>query len=163
MQIQEHQRLTPEKQHELGARFLKSQGRGVSWGETSFGESIDAPLYTCACCGYRDFDCDGRQYQDVNLDEGLDVLKLNEYEWKVHQDRIQVDDQNPLKLPVDKDGNTKEFKTSKVYSIWPQDDELIKDLNQKCSMAEGSRKLSRLLVRVHKATRQTSEAFSSAS
>jgi len=139
-QIQEHQRLTPEKQHELGARFLKSQGRSVSWGETSFGESIDAPLYTCACCGYRDFDCDGRQYQDVNLDEGLDVLKLNEYEWKVHQDRIQVDDQNPLKLPVDMDGNTKEFKTSKVYSIWPQDDELIRDLNQECRKAEGSRK-----------------------
>ena len=75
----------------------------------------------------------------MNLDEGLDVLKLNEYEWKVHQDRIQVDDQNPLKLPVDKDGNTKEFKTSKVYSIWPQDEDLIKDLDKYLNKAEGSR------------------------
>ena len=41
---------------------------------------------------------------------------------------------------MDKDGNTKEFKTSKVYSIWPQDDELIRDLNQECRKTEGSRK-----------------------
>jgi hypothetical protein len=59
MQIQERQQVTPEKQHELGTRFLEAQGRGgLSWGKKSFGESIDAPLFTCASCGLRDFDCD---------------------------------------------------------------------------------------------------------
>ena len=117
-QIQEHQRMTPEKQHELGAKFLEAQGRGVSWGKEKFNDkSIDAPLCTCASCGSRDFDCYERQYQYVDLNE-LDILKLDNEKRGEHVDRIKVDDQNPLKLPVDKDGNTEEFKTSKAYSIF---------------------------------------------
>ena len=53
MQIQERQQVTPEKQHELGTKFLEAQGRGgLSWGKKTFGESIDAPLFTCASCGF---------------------------------------------------------------------------------------------------------------
>ena len=121
-QIQEHQRMTPEKQHELGAKFLEAQGRGVSWGKEKFNDkSIDAPLCTCACCGSRDFDCDERQYQYVDLNE-LDILKLDNEKRGEHVDRMEQDDGDPLYLPVDKDGNTEEFKTSKAYSIWPQDE-----------------------------------------
>ena len=32
-QIVDSQLITPEKQRELGQKFLKAQGRGVSWGE----------------------------------------------------------------------------------------------------------------------------------
>ena len=57
-QILNSQRVTPEKQRELGQKFLKAQGRGVSWGKASeFDEeeikSVDAPLLTCASCGFR--------------------------------------------------------------------------------------------------------------
>jgi len=130
MQIQERQQVTPEKQHELGTKFLEAQGRGgLSWGKRTFGESIDAPLFTCASCGLRDFDCDGRQYQYVDLNK-LDILKLDNEKWGEHVDRMHRDDGDPLYLPVDKDGNTEKFKTSNAYSIWPQDEDLIKDLNQ---------------------------------
>ena len=40
--------MTPEKQHKLGARFLKAQSRGVSRGEVKFNDKlIDVPLITC--------------------------------------------------------------------------------------------------------------------
>ena len=138
-QIQEHQRMTPEKQHELGATFLEAQGRGVSWGKEKFNDkSIDAPLCTCASCGSRDFDCDERQYQYVDLNE-LDILKLDNEQWGEHVDRMEQDDGDPLCLPVDKDGNTAVFQTHKAYSVWPQDDKLVENLCQERSKVEGSR------------------------
>ena len=52
-QIVDSQLITPEKQRELGQKFLKAQGRGVSWGEEEDFTSVDAPLLTCASCGFR--------------------------------------------------------------------------------------------------------------
>jgi len=139
-QIQEYQRLTPEKQHELGARFLEAQGRGVSWGKEKFNDkSIDAPLYTCASCGCRGYDCDGCEYQDVSLDDGLEILKMDASSYQRHTDRLEIESHHPLKVPVNKDGKLEEIKTSKVYSLWPQDDKLIEDLCQECNKAEGGR------------------------
>jgi len=56
------QYISPEKQKEVAERFLASQGRGCEW--TSLekknhfveGKSRDAPIYICACCGYRALD-----------------------------------------------------------------------------------------------------------
>ena len=147
MQIQEHQELTPSKQHELGARFLEAQGRGVSWGKNSFGgdscgsDSIDALLVTCASCGCRDFECDGNQYVDLTLANGLDVLKMNDEDWKCHSDRLYFESSHRLEIPVSNDYETKIIKASKVYSMWPQDDNKISDdLFDESKKAKGSRK-----------------------
>ena len=121
-QIIECQRLTPQKEHDLGQRFLEAQGRGVSWGKKEFGGgSIDAPLYTCACCGHRNLDCYGSDYQYHDLGTELDLLKMYDADYTSHYERIQLDDGIPLILPVNKAGKTKVFETWKAYSVWPQD------------------------------------------
>jgi len=122
-QIIECQRLTPAKQQELGQRFLQAQGRGVSWGKKDFGGgSIDAPLLTCACCGYRSFDNEEISgYQDFDLGTDLCLLKMNYEEREIHNSRIEQGVGDPLVLPVNKAGKTKVFETWKVYSVWPQD------------------------------------------
>ena len=144
MQIQERQQVTPEKQHELGTRFLEAQGRGgLSWGKKTFGESIDAPLFTCASCGLRDFDCDGRQYQYVKLDEpGLDILKLDEYQLEMRSERDYDDNFRPLEIPMDKDGTPKKIKTSEIYSIWPRG-KLSEAMNVECTRWIGCSKADR--------------------
>ena len=119
-QIMERQRLTRAKQQELGRRFQEAQGKGVSWGKKDFGGiSIDAPLYTCACCGYRNLNCCDSEYQDFDLGTELDLLKMDNKEKLA--DWIQLDDDIPLRLPVNKAGMTRVFETWKAYSAWPQD------------------------------------------
>ena len=119
-QIIERQRLTPQREHDLGQRFLEAQGRGVSWGKKEFdGGSIDAPLVTCACCGYRNFDRGSFQYLDLGTQ--LDLLKKNNTDYTSHYGRIERDGGRPLILPVNKFGKTKVFETWKAYSVWPQD------------------------------------------
>ena len=131
-QIIECQRLTPEKQQKLGQRFLDVQGRGVSWGKKDFCEgSIDAPLLTCACCGYRSFDSEEMSgYQDFDLGTELRLLKMNYDEREIHNHRVQQGLGDPLELPVNKAGKTRDFETWKAYSVWPQDrDWIIKTQN----------------------------------
>ena len=120
-QIIECQRLTPQREHDLGQRFLQAQGRGVSWGKKEFdGRSVDAALVACACCGYRNFDEDEiYQYHDLGTD--LDFLKMNDADCASHYDCIQLDEGNPLILPVNKAGKTKAFETWRIRSVWPQD------------------------------------------
>jgi len=136
-QIIECQRLTPAKQQELGRRFQEAQGRGVSWGKKDFGGgSIDAPLYTCACCGYRNLDCYGSDYQYHDLGTELDLLKMNDENREIHNSRIEQGVGDPLILPVNKGGETKVFETWKAYSVWPQDRDWVIETQQACNKGE---------------------------
>ena len=123
-QIVDSQLITPEKQRELGQKFLKAQGRGVSWGEEEDFTSVDAPLLTCASCGFR-VENNGR---DRDL-KSLCWAELDDTQRSKHLERM---DKPPLRLPInDKGGEDdfKKFETWKAYSRWPakKPDELTKD------------------------------------
>ena len=86
------QQMTPGREKELAMAFLESQGRGVSWGK----KKIDAPLFTCACCGFRNMDniSTNRTYREVDLSD-INVQ---------HVLRMRDDDDNDA-INVDTDTN----------------------------------------------------------
>ena len=128
-QIINTQCLTPEIQKCLGQKFLASQGRSVSWGKKEFGsgtmKSVDAPLYTCAACGFRRMDVDDGVYHNVSISE-LDCLKLSDEQRQVHVERMMAD---PLWLPMNKQGHVKKFESWRAFSVWPakKEAELMQD------------------------------------
>ena len=120
------QRVTPEKQRELGQKFLKAQGRGVSWGEVTQGHeedltSVDAPLLTCASCGFRASGVGG--CKDV---KSLVWAELGDAQRLEHYERME---KPPLRLPINDKGDKDTFETWKAYSRWPakKPDELTRD------------------------------------
>ena len=131
-QLLKSQFVKPGKQRELGQKFLKAQGRGtVSWGEAKVYSdtdltSIDAPLLTCASCGFRrlhsslpsggDDGCFKVENKDVKL---LHWAELDDAQRSEHRERMA---KPPLSLPVnDKGGQDdfKDFETWRAYSRWP--------------------------------------------
>jgi len=126
-QIVDSQLITPEKQRELGQKFLKAQGRGVSWGKETQGHteedltSVDAPLLTCASCGFR-VENNGRD-RDV---KSLHWAELDDENRSEHLERME---KPPLHLPINDKGEDDIFETWRAYSRWPakKPDELTKD------------------------------------
>ena len=78
---------TPEKKSELISDFIQAQGRGLPWGkkpcfttgDDNAQETLDAPLVTCPCCGFRNMDTSEfkRTYIEVDVSD-LTELKLRE-------------------------------------------------------------------------------------
>jgi len=139
-QIFDSQRVEPEKERELGEKFLKAQGRGtVSWGQAKVHDdagltSVDAPLLTCASCGFRRLHPSGDdtegcirvENRDVKL---LDWAELNDAQLSEHLERMA---KPALSIPINDKGGTNDFKpveTWKAYSRWPdkKPDELTDD------------------------------------
>ena len=116
------QLVTPEKQQELGQRFLESQRRGVSWGGAT--QDLDRPLLTCASCGFRASGVGG--CKDV---KSLVWAELDDAQRLEHYERME---KPPLHLPINDKGGPDDFKpveTWKAYSRWPakKPDELTRD------------------------------------
>ena len=116
------QYITPQKQKELAEKFLLSQGRGCEWagdngGKKMFanGKSRDAPIFGCACCGFRSKDYKD-EYTKEPLSE-LSMLKLNEEEKEEHLHRMKHFN---VDLPSDNTGTLEMFNLWKIWSIWPQ-------------------------------------------
>ena len=123
--------ITPEKQKELAERFLAAQGRGCEWsdGKKEFVErrkSRDAPLFSCACCGYRDMDMlddsPKRTYKSMYL-EDLDALKVDGDDLEEHLKRLYAEDPSErmtMRLPSNGDGDLRTYELWRAWSIWPQ-------------------------------------------
>jgi hypothetical protein len=137
-QIVDSQRVTPEKQRELGRKFLKAQGRGVSWGEATQGNegdltSVDAPLLTCASCGFRARH-HGEEKDEKSLfkDKAVKLLHWAELDDEKRSEHLEKMAKPPLCLPINDKGGRDDFKNFepwRAYSRWPprKPDELAKD------------------------------------
>jgi hypothetical protein len=135
VQILNSQRVTPEMQRELGQKFLDAQGRASSWsGATDFDEenftSVDAPLLTCASCGFRAAN-DGREKDEKSLfqDKAVKLLHWAELDDEKRSEHLVRMGKPPLSLPVNDKGDEKDFETWRAYSRWPAEkpDELSED------------------------------------
>ena len=124
------QYITPEHQRQAAERFLHAQGRGCRWSSDQAarefvggGVSRDAPLYACACCGYRAINTPGSNqttFIEVGL-EDLEILKLSQEDEEIHMQKINGEDSGYTQtLPTNNDGDRAEFQIWKAYSIWPQ-------------------------------------------
>ena len=142
--ILDSQRVEPGKQRELGEKFLKAQGRGtVSWGKAKMHSdadltSVDAPLLTCASCGFRRPHSslyslsDGNEgcFRVENRDvRSLDWAELDEAQRSEHFERMA---KPVLTIPKNDKGGPDDFRgveTWKAYSRWPdkKPDELTND------------------------------------
>jgi hypothetical protein len=143
--ILDSHRVEPGKQRELGEKFLKAQGRGtVSWGKAKMHSdadltSVDAPLLTCASCGFRrphsslyslsdgvNEGCFRVENRDVR---SLDWAELDDAQRSEHFERMA---KPALRLPINNKGGPDDFKnveTWRAYSRWPdkKPDELTDD------------------------------------
>ena len=117
------QKITPEKQKKLGSDFYEATGIGCEWGtqvnynDTDYGDSQDAHLCACACCGFRDYDIDNafRTYKTVSL-SCLDRLKLNEKEVSDYKKKLKIN----VLLPINEEGKACVFHPWKCKSIYMQ-------------------------------------------
>ena len=130
--------VTPEKQRELGKTFLKTQGRGVPWGEVKEFEvegenfaSVDAPLLTCASCGFRSQSIRSTDEDVTSLFKHKDVkslcwAELDDTQRSEHQGRMG---KPPMRLPINDKGEEDVFEPWRAYSRWPPEKpkELTKD------------------------------------
>ena len=141
-QIIDKQRVTPDMQKVLGEKFLEAQGRGCYWGKKDFpvnetlfeskkkkggdgigrdgvnpiDTSVDAPLHTCAACGYRQLSIGNEKYYDIELSQ-LKCLKLNNDQRKAHIDCMN---EPPLEIPINESGDeSKLVEPWRAYSVWP--------------------------------------------
>ena len=84
-------------------------------------DSIDAPIYACGCCGYRQMDVleidSGKSFKFMSLDD-LDLLHLDEDQEENHIRNIK--ELGGIELPCDSAGHTKSFQLWKAWSIYPQ-------------------------------------------
>ena len=93
----EAQKITPERQKRLASQFYEDLGRGGPWGnhakfdEDEHGPSIDAWLFGCASCGFRDYCIQNayRTYHRVDLGE-LAILKLDSDELTLYQSQKNI-------------------------------------------------------------------------
>ena len=125
----EGQEITPKKRKELAEKFLYEQGRGCKWStikkEFVDGSSRDAPIYSCASCGFRAIDLldpKRHSYELVSLAD-MECLKLNENQTRDHLSRIQ---DLTVNMPSDKNGHMKKFYLWRAWSIWPHQEKLMK-------------------------------------
>jgi len=115
--------VSPTRQKELGEEFLAAQGRGCLWGlkdEFVPGKSIDAPIYACACCGFRApdvLDIGTVSYSYKPVEDLKEVLLLRDNDLHDHLYRMS-DDTYTMTLPIDEEGNTDVFPVWKAWSIW---------------------------------------------
>ena len=135
-QILDSQLVKPEKQRELGQKFLEAQGRGSSWsGATKFNEenfeSVDAPLLTCASCGFR---CQSTYSMDEDVkslfkDKDVKSLCWAELDDDKRSEHLAKMGKPSLRLPINDKGDKDDFEPWKAYSRWPAEkpDELAKD------------------------------------
>ena len=98
----------------------------MSWGEVTQGHeedltSVDAPLLTCASCGFRASGVGG--CKDV---KSLVWAELDDAQRLEHYERME---KPPLRLPINDKGDKDTFETWKAYSRWPakKPDELTRD------------------------------------
>ena len=153
---------TPEKKSELISDFIQAQGRGLPWGkkpcfttgDDNAQETLDAPLVTCPCCGFRNMDTSEfkRTYIEVDVSD-LTKLKLREgdnddaddaNDTKNDDDKCVLSgprsrrtqgyhrrlmDREPLVIPYNDEGDTKEVELWRLRSVWPakKPDELKAD------------------------------------
>ena len=134
------QEMTPERMKKMISDFIDTQG-------------LDAPLLSCACCGFRNLDMTSskhtRSYSEVDLagEKIQSMLKLRDED--DDEDRVDVEDdptiqlgslhtlqchrqameREPLSIPYDDDGNTKEVEAWRLNSVWPakKPEELVED------------------------------------
>jgi len=149
--------LTPEQKSEIMSKFHKAQGRGLAWGEKqcftaendNAPETIDAPLLTCACCGFRNENKSElrRTYNEVDLSNEAvqSMLKLREDDDNIEasDDEDMIDNQQririiqkrrsgrtqalhrqlmevePLSIPYNDNGDTREVELWRLCSVWP--------------------------------------------
>ena len=134
-QILDSQLVKPEKQRELGQKFLEAQGRGSSWsGATKFNEenaSVDAPLLTCASCGFRSQSTHSMDEDVKSLFKDKDVKSLcwAELDDDKRSEHLAKMGKPSLRLPINDKGDKDDFEPWKAYSRWPAEkpDELAKD------------------------------------
>ena len=159
--------LTPEQKSEIMSKFHKAQGRGLAWGEKqcftaendNAPETIDAPLLTCACCGFRNENKSElrRTYNEVDLSnetvhsmlklrEDVDDIEASDDEDMIdNQQRIrtiqkrrsrktqalhrQLMEVEPLSIPYNDNGDTREVELWRLCSVWPakKPEELVED------------------------------------
>lgn len=117
-----------------GSEFCEAQGRGVSWADTEEGR-VDSRLLTCACCGSRNMDNTSitRSYREVNLVEDIGkVLKLRDEgedtddetrqditDNRTRQNHISIMGMDPIHIPYNDNGDTKEVDLWRLRSFWP--------------------------------------------
>jgi len=115
------QEVTPEKQKQLGSEFYEAIGRGCDWGrkvnynDADYGDSKDAYLRACACCGFREYDIDNayRTYDTVPLLD-LEMLKLKGEEAIGYEEKMKVE----VRLPINEDGKMAVFYPWNCKSIY---------------------------------------------
>ena len=86
--------------------------------------SRDAPIYSCASCGFRNIDLlDGGRlsYELMSLND-MQCLQLNDVDKGDHIARMES---HTISMPFNKQGEMKHFNLWKAWSIWPQEKELI--------------------------------------
>jgi len=132
--------MTPERMKKMILDFIDTQG-------------LDAPLLSCACCGFRNLDITSpkhtRSYSEVDLanEKMQSMLMLRDEDDA--EDRVDVEDdptiqlgslhtlqchrqameRAPLCIPCNDDGDTKEVEAWKLNSVWPakKPEELVED------------------------------------
>ena len=130
--------MTPECMKKMISDFIDTQG-------------LDAPLLSCACCGFRNLDATSttRSYSEVDLanEKMQSMLMLRDEDDA--EDRVDVEDdptiqlgslhtlqchrqameRAPLCIPCNDDGDTKEVEAWKLNSVWPakKPEELVED------------------------------------
>lgn len=141
--------LTHKLESKLISEFAKAQGRGLPWGKKCFTaqgdnaqETIDAPLKSCACCGFRNVDTSGfkRTYIEVDVSD-IKQLKLREGDnddtdddtndvqdkcalsgpmsRKTQGYHRQMMKREPLSIPYNDKGDTKKVDLWRLRSVWP--------------------------------------------
>jgi len=117
------QEMTPERMKKIISDFIEAQG-------------LDAPLLSCACCGFRNLDATSttRSYREVDIaDDTIQrILKLRDE--VDNEDRIDAEDscslhtlqrhrqlmeREPLSIPINDDGDTREVELWRLCSTWP--------------------------------------------
>ena len=131
------QTLTNELSQCLIEKFCKAQGRGVPWAEKE-GDRVDSRLLACVCCGSRSMDNPSfrRSYERVDLANSKvqDVLKLrdgaadeatdeaedeDQMSLRTRDHHVQAMEREPLLIPYNDNGDTKEVDLWRLCSVWP--------------------------------------------
>ena len=120
--------MTPDRMKEIISDFTEAQG-------------LDAPLKACACCGLRNLDSSSttRSYREVDIadDKVQNMLKLRDEtddegdidgeddpliqfgSARTLQKHRQVMMEEPLSIPYNDDGDTKDVEAWRLCSVWP--------------------------------------------
>ena len=119
-----NQKVSPALSKDIGAKFLNAQGRGCDWGiQNEFvpGQSKDAPMYVCGCCGFRS-QMTGNDQTSVNYSYknvfDLEILKMSPEDQLLLKQKM-LDKRFCVDIFIDEEGRKKEVDVWKLYSFWP--------------------------------------------